>query len=129
MKLSEFLSLTRLTSTEIAKEIGIAPQTIWNALKGYEMSLTNALKIEEYTKKAVTCNDLKPTRKRGKQKEVNQKKSEKPIWFPDHPLFKVVESKGKAYVEKIYGDKNLSKDMVDHKGDNSCQTHDKSTPE
>lgn len=88
MKLSEFLSLTRLTSTEIAKEIGIAPQTIWNALKGYEMSLTNALKIEEYTKKAVTCNDLKPTRKRG-----------------------------------------LSKEVVDHKGNNSCQTHGKSTPE
>jgi DNA-binding transcriptional regulator YdaS (Cro superfamily) len=70
MKLSEFLSLTRLTSTEVAREIGINPQTLWSALQGYEMSLSNALKIEDYTKKAVTCNDLRPTKKRKSSKDV-----------------------------------------------------------
>ena len=87
MKLSEFLSLTRLTSTEVAREIGINPQTLWSALQGYEMSLSNALKIEDYTKKAVMCHDMRPTKKR-----------------------------------------KSSKNMINHKGDDSGQTHDKSAP-
>lgn len=64
MKLREYLDKNDITCERFAASCGCSGQTIVAAAKGYEISLTLAIKIEEVTHGAVKCIDLRPTKKR-----------------------------------------------------------------
>lgn len=64
MRLKEYLNTEGIRITVFAKRCGVSHATIIGAMKGYEMALSLALKIEEITRGVVTCKDLSPTRKR-----------------------------------------------------------------
>ena len=59
MKLAEFLKLTGMPKTELARRTGLTFQTINNILnESFDMKLSTAIKIDKETKGQVTCYDL-----------------------------------------------------------------------
>lgn len=64
MDLLEYMNKNNLNAPQFAKITNLSYPTIRNALKGYEISLSSALQIEEVTHGRVKCTDLKPKIKR-----------------------------------------------------------------
>lgn len=64
MNLKEYMETYQLGLCALAKRCGVSHPTMINALKGYEMKLSIALKIERGTGGEVMCRDMKPTTKR-----------------------------------------------------------------
>ena len=58
MKLQDFLDETGITAGTLARKASIAPTTIYGVLKGKEIYLSMAMKIERATKRKVKCQDL-----------------------------------------------------------------------
>jgi len=67
MKLTEWMKATKRSAIGLAKELNISPQSLRQYMKGYEPSLSTALLIEDFTRGAVTCRELKPTKSRTKK--------------------------------------------------------------
>lgn len=67
MNLKEYMDTYKIGLCALAKRCGVSHPTMINALKGYEMKLSIALKIERGTGGEVMCRDMKPTAKRPKE--------------------------------------------------------------
>jgi len=76
MKLEKFIQETGIPILELARRLDVNARTIYNILDNHDMRLSIALKIEKFTKGAVTCHDLydeslhvkKPKEKKKKKK-------------------------------------------------------------
>ena len=66
MNLKEYMETYKIGICALAKRCGVSHPTMINALKGYEMKLSIALKIERGTGGEVMCRDMRPTAKRVK---------------------------------------------------------------
>ncbi len=66
MKLKKYIKENDMTVSGFARESGISRTTITHALKGGEIYLSIAVKIEKFTKGSVSIKDLMPTKLRSK---------------------------------------------------------------
>lgn len=74
MRLKDYLTTEGIRITVFARRCGVSHGTIIGAMKGYEIALSLALKIEEITRGVVTCRDLSPTRKRPPRGQFEKKR-------------------------------------------------------
>ncbi|HLT41318.1 MAG TPA: hypothetical protein VKZ95_01330 [Sphingobacteriaceae bacterium] len=81
MKLQEYMAENCVNIRLFAKKVGISVATIYGIFNGCDVLLSTALKIEDITKKKVTCRDMIPitnhrdrARKRKEEKEKENKK-------------------------------------------------------
>jgi predicted transcriptional regulator len=58
MYLTAFLEDTGIPVTKLARKAGIHEGTLYNVLKGRDVRLSIAIKIEKATKCRVSCNEL-----------------------------------------------------------------------
>ena len=58
MKLSEYLEHRGISARKFAEKAKISPPTIRNAIKGKDIWLSTALKIEKASEGKVKCKDL-----------------------------------------------------------------------
>ena len=72
MKLGEYLDATQMNAKHFSKESGIDIQTIRNILKGYTVTLENAVKIESFTRGAVKPKELLPSSVRQRRQKTSE---------------------------------------------------------
>jgi transcriptional regulator with XRE-family HTH domain len=61
MKLKDWLKEARKTLDEFSEESGVDKGTIRNILKGFDIRVSTAFKIIDFTRNAVKIEDLRPT--------------------------------------------------------------------
>jgi DNA-binding transcriptional regulator YdaS (Cro superfamily) len=77
MKLLSYLDIEKDNISSFAKKTKISRSTIHNILREEkDMSLSMALKIEDYTKGKVTCRDLLPKKRSNKRGYYKKKKEQ-----------------------------------------------------
>ena len=76
MNLKEYLRFLKWPATKFSSKSGVDIQTVRNVIMGFDVRLSTALKIEEFTHGEVTCRDLKPTRRRVPPKKKAEIRSE-----------------------------------------------------
>lgn len=79
MKLDEYIKENCINIRLFAKKIGVSLTTLYSIFEGHDIRLSTALKIEDATKRQVTCRDMLPTtvRPRYKKNKDNEHKDEK----------------------------------------------------
>ncbi len=58
MRLRDWLGKTNVQIKSMAERLGMSLRSVHNVLSGSDMYLSTAMKIEMYTKKEVTCQEL-----------------------------------------------------------------------
>jgi predicted transcriptional regulator len=75
MKLDEYLEKGKMKPAEFSKKSGIDLTTVRNIIRGYDIKLSTALKVQEFTHGLVRCEDLAPIKKR--ESKANKSESQK----------------------------------------------------
>jgi plasmid maintenance system antidote protein VapI len=78
MKLKDYLDDLGIPIATFARKLNVSRNTLHNIIKGQDIRLSIALKIEELTKGQVTCHDLETSSEQANKKQdakSNKKKS------------------------------------------------------
>lgn len=73
MRLEEFIESTGISFSEFARRIGVHANTLRRIVQGKPPTLLVAVKIQDYTKGAVTCVDLNNASIEESNEDVDEK--------------------------------------------------------
>lgn len=77
MRLKQYLFEKDYKRYEFAEKAGITEKSLWNILRGQDIKLSLAMKIEEATEGLVTCQDLAQDIKKDGAQTKDEEKTDK----------------------------------------------------
>ncbi len=79
MKLKDYIEERGIPTRVFAIRAGLVPVTVYKVLQGHNITLSSALKIQEFTKNEVTTSDILTDEFWAKEKKKKKKRAANPV--------------------------------------------------